>query len=54
MGTNEELPGIHGKLGRQFAPLSLFPGWLLPSGLEAAHRESLSVVIIPHLVAAVG
>lgn len=54
MGTNEELLGIHGKLGGQFAPLSLFPGWLLPFGLEAAHRESLSVVIIPHLVAAVG
>lgn len=25
MGTNEELPGIHGKLGRQFAPLSPLP-----------------------------
>lgn len=54
MGTNEELLGIHGEIGRQFAPLSLFPGWLLPSGLEGAHRESLSAVIIPHLVAAAG
>lgn len=54
--TNKELMGIHGKLGRQFffPPTLLFGGQLHPPGLEASHRESLSVVIIPHLVAALG
>lgn len=53
--ANKELMGIHGKLGKRiFPPTLLFRGQLHPPGLEASHRESLSVVIIPHLVAALG